>query len=38
MMPNFSGTDTQKVKHEIQKDVREGKRKITSREAGAMGD
>ncbi len=38
MKPEFSGTDTQKVKQEIQKDVSEGQGAITSREAGAMRD
>ncbi|MDM5340582.1 hypothetical protein QUF84_25660 [Fictibacillus enclensis] len=34
----FSGTDAQKVKQEIQKDVSEGQGAMTSREAGAMRD
>ncbi|MGG1663619.1 hypothetical protein [Brevibacillus sp. NRS-1366] len=36
--PEFAGTDPQKVKQEIQKDVSEGKGAMTSREAGAMRD
>ncbi|MGG4266518.1 hypothetical protein [Peribacillus simplex] len=36
--PEFSGTDAQKVKQEIQKDVSEGQGAMTSREAGAMRD
>ncbi|WP_185148013.1 hypothetical protein [Peribacillus simplex] len=36
--PQFSGTDAQKVKQEIQKDVSEGQGAMTSREAGAMRD
>ncbi len=38
MKPGFSGTDAQKVKQEIQKDVSEGKGAMTSREAGTMRD
>ncbi|WP_257347300.1 hypothetical protein [Pseudalkalibacillus decolorationis] len=38
MKPEFSGTDAQKVKQEIQKDVSEGQGAMTSREAGAMRD
>jgi hypothetical protein len=38
MKPEFAGTDAQKVKQEIQKDVSEGQGAITSREAGAMHD
>ncbi|MCM3455803.1 hypothetical protein M3685_17945 [Heyndrickxia oleronia] len=38
MKPEFAGTDTQKVKQEIQKDVSEGQGAMTSREAGAMRD
>ena len=38
MNPEFSGTDAQKVKQEIQKDVSEGQGAMTSREAGAMRD
>ena len=34
----LSGTDAQKVKQEIQKDVSEGQGAMTSREAGAMRD
>ncbi|WP_442600062.1 hypothetical protein [Neobacillus sp. D3-1R] len=36
MSPKFAGTDAQKVKQEIQKDVSEGQGAMTSREAGAM--
>jgi hypothetical protein len=38
MKPGFSGTDPQKVKQEIQKDVSQGQGAMTSREAGAMRD
>jgi hypothetical protein len=38
LKPEFAGTDTQKVKQEIQKDVSEGQGAMTSREAGAMRD
>jgi hypothetical protein len=38
MKPEFAGTDAQKVKQEIQKDVNAGQGAITSREAGAMRD
>ncbi|MGE7907224.1 hypothetical protein ACQKNS_22775 [Peribacillus sp. NPDC094092] len=38
MKPGFSGTDAQKVKQEIQKDVSEGQGAMTSREAGSMRD
>ncbi|MGJ9458341.1 hypothetical protein [Oceanobacillus sp. CF4.6] len=38
MKPEFAGTDAQKVKQEIQKDVSEGQGAMTSREAGAMHD
>ncbi|MFJ8265591.1 hypothetical protein [Peribacillus asahii] len=38
MKPEFAGTDAQKVKQEIQKDVNEGQGAMTSREAGAMHD
>ncbi len=38
MKPEFAGTDSQKVKQEIQKDVSEGQGAMTSREAGAMRD
>ncbi|WP_195892105.1 hypothetical protein [Bacillus niameyensis] len=38
MNPEFAGTDSQKVKQEIQKDVSRGQGAITSREAGAMRD
>ncbi len=35
---NVAGTDPQKVKQEIQKDISQGQGDITSREAGAMRD
>jgi hypothetical protein len=38
MKPEFAGTDAQKVKQEIQKDVNAGQGAITPREAGAMRD
>lgn len=38
MKPEFAGTDAQKVKQEIQKDVSEGQGAMTSREAGSMRD
>ncbi|KYD11271.1 MULTISPECIES: hypothetical protein [Heyndrickxia] len=38
MKPEFAGTDAQKVKQQIQKDVSEGQGAMTSREAGAMRD
>jgi hypothetical protein len=38
LKPDFTGTDAQKVKQEIQKDVSEGQGAMTSREAGAMRD
>lgn len=38
MKPEFTGTDPQKVKQEIQKDVRAGQGAMTSREAGSMHD
>lgn len=38
MKPEFAGTDAQKVKQEIQKDVNAGQGAMTSREAGAMQD
>ncbi|GHI00340.1 hypothetical protein [Neobacillus kokaensis] len=38
MKPEFSGTNPQKVKQEIQKDVSAGQGAMTSREAGAMRD
>ncbi|MFF2449097.1 hypothetical protein ACFVSW_18705 [Neobacillus sp. NPDC058068] len=38
MKPEFSGTDAQKVKQEIQNDVSQGQGAMTSREAGAMRD
>jgi hypothetical protein len=38
MKPSFAGTDAQKVKQEIQKDVSQGEGAMTSREAGAMRD
>ncbi|MFV8829783.1 hypothetical protein [Alkalihalobacterium sp. APHAB7] len=36
MNPNITGTDPQKVKKEIQKDVSQGQGAMTAREAGAM--
>ncbi|SEH64294.1 hypothetical protein SAMN05192559_102441 [Halobacillus karajensis] len=36
--PGYSGTDPNKVKQEIQKDVSEGIGSMTSREAGSMRD
>lgn len=38
MKPEFAGTNAQKVKQEIQKDINEGQGAMTSREAGAMRD
>jgi hypothetical protein len=38
MKPEFAGTDAQKVKQEIQKDVSQGEGAMTSREAGSMRD
>ncbi|MED1558667.1 hypothetical protein [Bacillus paramycoides] len=38
MKPDIVGTDANKVKQEIQKDVSEGQGAMTSREAGAMRD
>ena len=38
MSPKFAGTDPQKVKQEINKDIRQGQGAMTSREAGAMQD
>ena len=38
MEPGYAGTDAQKVKKEIQKDVSEGQGAMTSREAGALQD
>ncbi|WP_176543705.1 hypothetical protein [Bacillus thuringiensis] len=38
MQPNSAETDAQKVKQEIQNDVRAGQGAMTSREAGAMRD
>jgi hypothetical protein len=38
MQPEFAGTDAQKVKQEIQRDVSQGQGAMTSREAGAMQD
>lgn len=38
MKPGFAGTDAQKIKQEIRKDVSEGQGAMTSREAGAMRD
>ncbi|UFT98439.1 hypothetical protein KO561_14715 [Radiobacillus kanasensis] len=36
--PKVSGTDPQKVKEDIQKDVSHGEGAMTSREAGSMRD
>ncbi|WP_198158868.1 hypothetical protein [Robertmurraya korlensis] len=36
MKPEYAGTNPQKVKDEIQKDVNQGKGAMTSREAGSM--
>lgn len=38
MNQGIAGTDPQKVKQEIQKDVNSGQGSMTSREAGAMRD
>ncbi|MBD3109616.1 hypothetical protein IEO70_14810 [Bacillus sp. AGMB 02131] len=38
MNPNFAGTDPQKVKQQIKKDIAAGEGAMTSREAGAMRD
>ena len=38
MKSGYTGTDAQKVKQEIRKDVSEGQGAMTSREAGAMRD
>jgi hypothetical protein len=38
MNPKFAGTNPQKVKQEIQKDVSQGEGAMTSREAGSMRD
>jgi hypothetical protein len=38
LKPEFAGTNAQKVKQEIQKDISEGQGAMTSREAGAMRD
>ncbi|WP_179289055.1 hypothetical protein [Bacillus sp. 7894-2] len=38
IMTKPAGTDPQKVKQEIQKDVSQGQGAMTSREAGAMRD
>ncbi|MFJ7975818.1 hypothetical protein JNUCC23_10705 [Peribacillus sp. JNUCC 23] len=38
MKPGSAGTNAQKVKQEIQKDVSEGQGAMTSREAGAIRD
>jgi hypothetical protein len=38
MKQEFAGTNAQKVKQEIQKDVSEGQGAMTSREAGEMRD
>ncbi|WP_339228615.1 hypothetical protein NSQ77_02315 [Oceanobacillus sp. FSL K6-2867] len=36
--PGFAGTDAEKVKQEIQKDLNEGQGAMTARQAGAMRD
>lgn len=36
--PNVAGTNPQKVKQEIQSDIKQGQGAMTSREAGAMRD
>ena len=38
MKSEFAGTNPQKVKQQIQKDVSQGQGAMTSREAGAMQD
>lgn len=38
MNPEYAGTNPQKVKQDIQKDVSEGQGAMTSREAGRMRD
>lgn len=38
MEPEFAGTDPQKVKKEIVRDIKNGQGAITSREAGGMQD
>ena len=38
MKPGYAGTNIQKVKQEINKDVSKGQGAMTSREAGAMRD
>ncbi len=38
MKPAFARTDSQKVKQEIQKDIKNGQGAMTSREAGHMRD
>ena len=38
MKQEFAGTDAQKVKQEIKRDVGQGQGAMTSREAGAMQD
>lgn len=38
MQPGYSGTDAEKVKQQIQKDVAAGQGAMTSRETGAMHD
>ena len=38
MKPEFAGTNAQKVKQQIQKDVSQEQGAMTSREAGAMQD
>lgn len=38
MKPGFAGTDPNKVRQEIQKDINAGQGAIISRQAGAMRD
>ncbi|WEG11298.1 hypothetical protein PU629_14130 [Pullulanibacillus sp. KACC 23026] len=38
MNPEYAGTNAQKVKKQIKKDINEGEGAMTSREAGAMRD
>ncbi|MDL4839422.1 hypothetical protein [Aquibacillus rhizosphaerae] len=38
MKPQFAGTDPQKVKQQIQKDIKNGEGSMTSREAGGLRD
>lgn len=38
LQPDYAGTNAQKVKQQIKKDVSEGQGAMTSREAGSMQD